>query len=78
MKLEKVGSTKKYLVAAIVRGSIADESGFSEQDLVEIRQVNMDNNTGAVSVQLYTKKRKSGYLDSYIGLSASLDSPSYF
>ncbi len=78
MKLEKVGSTKKYRVSAIVRGSIADESGFSVQDLIEIRQVNVDNDTGAVSAQLYTKKRKSGYLDSYIGLSASLDSPSYF
>lgn len=78
MNLEKVGGTKKYLVNSIVRGSIADESGFSEQDLVEIRQVNVDNDSGAVSVQLFTKKRKSGYLDSYIGLSASLDSPSYF
>lgn len=78
MKLDKVGSFKKYLVTSIVRGSIADESGFSEQDLIEIRDVNIDTENRAVSVQLYTKKRKSGYLESYIGLSASLDSPSYF
>ncbi len=78
MKLEKVGSFKKYLVTSVVRGSIADESGFSEQDLIEIRNVNVDKENRAVSVELYTKKRKSGYLDSYIGLTASLDSPSYF
>ena len=78
MKLEKVGSLKKYLVTGIVRGSIADETGFSEQDLIEIKNVNIDTDNKAVSVQLFTKKRKSGYLESYIGVSASLDSPSYF
>jgi S1-C subfamily serine protease len=78
MKLEQVGKSQKYTVASVVRGSIADESGFSEQDVIEIRNVNVDQKNGAVSVQLYTKKRKSGYLDAFIGLASSLDSPSYF
>lgn len=76
--LEKVGSTRRYVVRSIVRGSIADESGFSEQDSVEIRDVLIDEKNEAVSIQLYTKRRKSGYMDSYIGFQASLDSPSYF
>ena len=78
MKLEQVGKTKKYLVSSIIRGSIADESGFSEQDVVEIRDIQLDRKNSIINVQLYTKKRKSGYLDSYIGLAAYLDSPSYF
>lgn len=78
LTLEKVGSTKKYLVSSVVRGSIADESGFSEQDVVEIKDVKIDSDNKVVSIQLYTKKRKAGYLDSYIGLTASMDSPSYF
>ena len=76
--LEKVGSTRRYVVRSIVRGSIADESGFSEQDSVEIRDVLIDEKNEAVAIQLYTKRRKSGYMDSYIGFQASLDSPSYF
>lgn len=78
LNLEKVGSTKKYLVASVVRGSIGDESGFSVQDVVEINTITPDTENQAVSVQLFTKKRKSGYLESFIGLTASLDSPSYF
>lgn len=78
MKLEKVGSFNKYTVSSIIRGSIADETGFSEQDVIEIRNVKIDKENGTVAIQLFTKKRKSGYLDSYIGLTASLDSPSYF
>jgi len=78
LRLARVGSTKRFTVTSVVRGSIADESGFSEQDVVEIQDVRIDEENGAVSVQLYTKKRKSGYLDSFIGITASLDSPSYF
>ncbi len=77
-ELEPVGNTKRYLVSSVVRGSIADESGFSEQDVVEIREFRVDEKAGFVTIQLFTKRRKSGYLDAFIGLFASLDSPSYF
>lgn len=78
LDLERVGSTRKYSVKGVVRGSVADETGFSEQDVLEIRDVAVDEKNGSVTVQLYTKRRKSGYLDSFIGFQASLDSPSYF
>lgn len=78
MGLEKMGTSKRYLVTSLVRGGIADETGFSEQDSVEIRDVKLDKKTGYVSARLYTKRRAKGYLDAYIGLMASLDSPSYF
>lgn len=76
--LEKVGALQKYMVTSVVRGSIADESGFSEQDVIEIKEIHVDADNEVVYIQLYTKRRKSGYLDSFIGLTASLDSPSYF
>lgn len=78
LRLEQVGNSGRYTVASVVRGSIADESGFSEMDVVEIREFVTDSENGIASVQLYTKRRKSGYLDAFIGLGASLDSPSYF
>lgn len=76
--LERVGNTQKYLVGSVVKGSVADESGFSEQDVIEIREFKVDEKEGFVEVELMTKRRKSGYLDAYIGFFASLDSPSYF
>lgn len=78
LDLSRIGNSKRYTVNAVTPGGIADESGFSPLDVVEIRELKADTEAGTVSVQLYTKRRKSGYLDAYIGLAASLDSPSYF
>lgn len=78
MKVEQVGTTKKYSITSVVQGSAADELGFSEQDIIQIQSVDVNTTDSYVAVQLYTKKRKSGYLESFIGLMASLDSPSYF
>lgn len=78
LDLERVGKTSRYTVRSVTRGGIGDESGFSSLDVVEIRDVEVDPESSTVAVQLYTKRRKSGYLDAFIGLGASLDSPSYF
>lgn len=78
MDLEPVGKRDRYSVTALLPGSIADESGFSEQDSIELRKIEFNDEYGLVSVQLLAKRRKSGYMDAFIGLTASLDSPSYF
>jgi S1-C subfamily serine protease len=78
MNLERIGHGNTYSIKSIVRGGIADESGFSEQDVVEIRDFRVDLENESVSIQMLAKKRKSGYLDAFIGIGASLDSPSYF
>ena len=78
MQLDPIGTKDRYSVVSLVRGSIADESGFSEQDSVELRKIDFNDEYDLVSVQFMTKRRKSGYLDAFIGLTASLDSPSYF
>jgi len=78
LDLARIGSSKRFTVDTVIPGGIADESGFSPLDVVELRDLKVDEEAGTVSVQLYTKRRKNGYLDAYIGLMASLDSPSYF
>lgn len=78
MKLDRIGSSRRYTISALVRGGIADESGFSENDVVEIRDIQFPKDKNIVTLQLFTKRRSKGYLEAYIGLGASLDSPSYF
>lgn len=78
MDLKPVGKKDRYSVERLITGSIADESGFSIQDSVELRKMDFNDEYGLVSVQLRAKRRKSGYMDAFIGLTASLDSPSYF
>ncbi|MCR5606304.1 MAG: S1C family serine protease [Treponema sp.] len=78
MKLKSVStsSNKKFAVDYILKGESADESGFSENDSIEIGSIDFDSNS--IIAQLYTKKRKGGYLDMGIMLRAALDSPYYF
>lgn len=78
LELEAIGR-KRYSVKSVVRGSVADNTGFSEQDYIELRQFTVDEKEmGAVLVQLFTKRRRSGYLEAFIAMGAALDSPSFF
>lgn len=80
MKLYPVStsSSRKYSVLSIIKGSVADESGFSETDPVELRRIEFDDEKTMVYSEIYTKNRKKGYLDSTMGLTAPLDSPWFF
>ncbi len=71
-------SSKHYAITKILKSSIADEAGFSETDPVDILNVQLNEDKSAIYIELYAKKRKNGFLDVSIGLSASLDSPYYF
>ena len=66
------------MVQSIVKGGIADESGFSQNDPVEIIRTKLFEDDGAVYAELYTKKRKSGYLDVNLAVGAPLDSLYFF
>ncbi|WP_407396777.1 S1C family serine protease [Treponema sp.] len=69
---------RQYMVTKVIKGSIADETGFSENDPVEVHDVAfMEGNSGAV-VTLYAKKRKNGFLDVSVRVPAPMDSPYYF
>lgn len=78
MKLSTLSGNKKYTISELVNGGIADESGFTEQDPVEIKQVVFNDEKTMMGATLYTKKKKGGYIDVAIGLTASLDNQYYF
>ena len=67
-----------YTIDNIIAGSIADEMHFSVNDSVTIRDIAIDEERGAVYVQLYTKRKQKAFLDMGMTLSAPLDSPYYF
>lgn len=80
MKLVSVSSvnSRKYSIQSIIRGSIADESGFSENDPVNVQSMEFNADHSAAYITIYAKQRKKGYLDIPVGLIAPLDSPYYF
>lgn len=69
---------RKYQIESIVKGSIADESGFSENDPVEVKNISFDKDNTTLYAEIFAKNRKKGYLDISVGIAAPLDSPNYF
>lgn len=80
MKLKAASTTNRsaYVIEKIIRGGIADENGFSENDQITIRDVKIDRDNKYMAAQLYTKLKNKGFLDVSMVLSNSLDSPFYF
>ncbi len=69
---------KLYGVKKIIKGSSADEAGFSEGDPVQILSTELQQENSILVVQIYAKKRRNGYLDVGMALGAPLDSECYF
>ncbi|MCA1950625.1 MAG: S1C family serine protease [Treponema sp.] len=63
----------QYQIKKIVRGSIADESGLSENDPLTIQGFSVDEKQGLVSIDISIKKRKMGYLEVMMRLYGSLE-----
>jgi hypothetical protein len=64
-----------YLVRSVVRGSIADEAGLSENDPVTIRGFRVLEKEGFALLDIDVKKRKMGYIQTSMRLPALLDTP---
>ena len=64
-----------YLVKRIIRGSIADEAGISDQDPISIRGFRVYEKEGYALMEINIKKRSMGYLETTMQLPAWLDSP---
>ncbi|MDR2375955.1 MAG: S1C family serine protease [Treponema sp.] len=64
-----------YLVKKVVRGSVADEAGFSESDPVSIRSFRVVEEDGYTLMEISVKKRQTGYMETTMQLLALLDSP---
>ena len=65
----------KYAVKKVVRGSIADEAGFSENDPVSIRSFKVFEKEGYAFLDVDVKKRRMGYIETSMRLPALLDTP---
>ena len=64
-----------YQVKKIVRGSVADEAGISENDPVRIRSFKVFEEYGLAVMEIDIKKRSMGYLETSMQLPGYLDSP---
>lgn len=80
MELSRSSSLNRnqYVISRIVRGSPADSSGFSVDDTISVQEVQLDPKGEYAAIQIYAKKRSSGYLDVAVAFTVALDSPSYF
>jgi S1-C subfamily serine protease len=64
-----------YLIKKVIRGSIADDAGFSKDDPVTIRSFRVIEKEGYAYIDISVKKRRMGYLETYMRLPATLDTP---
>ncbi len=80
MELMPVSATfsRRFTISDVLKGSIADESGFSVLDPVSITDVEFSENNDAISVTMNTRKKKKGYLDITLRIGSALDGPYYF
>jgi predicted metalloprotease with PDZ domain len=67
--------SSSYQIERVIRGSVADEAGFSEQDPVSIRGFQVMEKEGYALLDIDVKKRRAGYLETTMRLPAILDSP---
>ncbi len=71
-------SKNDYVISKIIKGSAADESGFSEGDPVKIINVEVNKEKTALFMTLFAKKRKNSFLDVGLSIACPLDSEYYF
>lgn len=71
-------SKRKFQITEILKNSTADETGFSVHDPVEILNVDFTQEKEVMFVTLAAKKRKNGFLDVTMRLTAPMDSPNFF
>jgi S1-C subfamily serine protease len=64
-----------YEVKKVIRGSIADEAGISDQDPVSIRGFRLLEKDGYALMDIDIKKRRMGFMETSMRLPAWLDSP---
>lgn len=76
MELEKTNRflwKTNYVIRRVLPGSIADESGLSPDDPLNIQGWQVDEDNRVAVLQIYVKKKKSGFLESIIQIGAYLE-----
>ncbi len=67
--------SRSFLVRKVIRGSIADEAGLSENDPVTIRNFKLFKDENIAVLGISVKKRKMGYMEAALQLPAYIDTP---
>lgn len=65
----------EFTVKRVLRGSVADEAGLSENDPVSVKGFQLDEEAGIAVLDIFVKKRRMGYLESTIRLPALINNP---
>jgi S1-C subfamily serine protease len=80
MQLENVGSflwKGDYIVKRVTRGSIADESGISQDDPLTVQDWIVDTDKGYAAMQVVIKKKRAGFVESAIQIAAYLETDNF-
>jgi serine protease Do len=75
MLLERTGGFAgrgTYVIRRIARGSVADEAGLSVDDPLGVQGWIVDEDRGIASIQVVVRKKKAGFIESGIQISAWL------
>ena len=67
--------SSNFRVERVVRGSISDEAGISENDPISINRLRILENDGFALLEISIRRRRMGYLETTMQLPAWLDSP---
>ena len=67
--------SSNFRVNRVVRGSVSDEAGISENDPVTINRLRILEDAGFALLEITLKKRRMGYLETSMQLPVWLDSP---
>jgi S1-C subfamily serine protease len=67
--------SSSFRVDKVVRGSVSDEAGISENDPVTINKLRIMENDGYALMDITIKKRRMGYLETSMQLPTWLDTP---
>ncbi len=78
IKLEYAGRRRYFRVKKVIPHSYGDEAGFTANDHLEIRNMDVDEENGVIQALFYVKKLKSAYIESFMGVAAYADNPEYF
>jgi len=80
MKLENIGNflwKGDYIVRKVIQGSIADESGISQDDPLTIQDWQVDPDKGYATLQVVIKKKKAGFIESAIQIATYLETDNF-
>lgn len=67
--------SSNFRVDRVIRGSISDEAGISENDPITINKMRIMENDGYAFMEISIRRRRMGYLETTMQLPVWLDSP---